>query len=162
MYFFKMISSDRALKLLKSVIIKQSYKYHPNRYLCDDAPTSLWNDKKMVLKLQGLSYLKLTAGSECYKIFEKYIEIAKDMEKKSINDVEPLEMTTEDVPILLRDDVVSEFDQKKQILQNAPISERDYFTAPRNHSSIEQMEFGATQSGKELTFKDPEKERNPS
>ncbi|XP_044733519.1 glutamyl-tRNA(Gln) amidotransferase subunit C, mitochondrial-like [Chrysoperla carnea] len=157
-----MISSDKALKLLKSIITKQSCKSLPNRYLCDEAPTSLWNDKKMVLKLKELSYLQFTANSECYKIFDKYIEIAKDMEKKSINDVEPLEMTMEDVPILLRDDVVSESDQKKQILKNAPISERDYFAAPRNHLSIEQMELEATQSGKEITFKEPEKERNPS
>lgn len=85
-----------------------------------------------VRKIAFLSRLKVDDDkiNDAENEFNKILDWIEQLNEVNTDNVEPLE-SVNDEHLKLRDDVVTEGNQRDEILANAPLSEYGYFVVPK-------------------------------
>lgn len=89
-------------------------------------------DADIVRKIAFLSRLKVDDDkiNDAENEFNKILDWIEQLNEVNTDNVEPLE-SVNDEHLKLRDDVVTEGNQRDEILANAPLSEYGYFVVPK-------------------------------
>ena len=89
-------------------------------------------DADTVRKIAFLSRLKVDYDkiNDAENEFNKILDWIEQLNEVNTDNVEPLE-SVNDEHLKLRDDVVTEGNQRDEILANAPLSEYGYFVVPK-------------------------------
>ena len=89
-------------------------------------------DADTVRKIAFLSRLKVDDDkiNDAENEFNKILNWIEQLNEVNTDNVEPLE-SVNDEHLKLRDDVVTEGNQRDEILANAPLSEYGYFVVPK-------------------------------
>ncbi len=89
-------------------------------------------DADTVRKIAFLSRLKVDDDkiNDAENEFNKILDWIEQLNEVNTDNVEPLE-SVNDEHLKLRDDVVTEGNQRDEILANAPLSEYGYFVVPK-------------------------------
>ena len=90
-------------------------------------PTQI--DDETIEHLERLSLVNF-ANIAGIRRLEEAIKFADQIRVVDTSNVEPLVNVLEDFPLVLRDDEVTEGNVRSAILQNAAVTEDDYFVAP--------------------------------
>ena len=89
-------------------------------------------DADTVRKIAFLSRLKVDDDkiNDAENEYNKILDWIEQLNEVNTDNVEPLE-SVNDEHLKLRDDVVTEGNQRDEILANAPLSEYGYFVVPK-------------------------------
>lgn len=89
-------------------------------------------DKETVKRVAFLSRLKIEDEKieETEHEFNNILKWIEQLDEVNVDGVEPLEAVNE-YPLNLREDVVTEGNQRDEILKNAPMQEHGYFIVPK-------------------------------
>ena len=89
-------------------------------------------DNEIVKKTAGLSRLKIEDDKveATKREFNKILAWIDELNKADTDNVEPL-ISVNDIKLYMRSDEVTQGNQAKEILQNAPSSEYGYFAVPK-------------------------------
>lgn len=89
-------------------------------------------DNALVDRLAELSKLELdtTARDGIKQDLEKILDLVQKLEEVDVTGVEPLIYMTDEKNVL-RKDIVADTVSKEEALQNAPLSDTDYFKVPK-------------------------------
>lgn len=89
-------------------------------------------DKETVKRVAFLSRLKIDDDKieATQDEFNKIINWISELDEVNTDNIEPLISVNEN-NLILREDIVSEGNQSKAILKNAPMSEHGYFVVPK-------------------------------
>ncbi|XP_044760101.1 glutamyl-tRNA(Gln) amidotransferase subunit C, mitochondrial [Coccinella septempunctata] len=97
-------------------------------------------DRETVNLLERLSLVDC-ANEKSLKLIENAVNFASVIHSVDTEGVEPLVTVLEDRPLALREDIVLKDYSKEEILQNAKLTEEDYFVVPPGNVPIEPEEL---------------------
>jgi len=131
-YFCTIKKTDKLVKI-KQLIPETSYK---SRIDPQRLPEKTKIDADTIALLERLSLVDC-ANKQGIETLEAAIEFANQIQLVNTSGVEPLVTVLEDIPLRLREDIVTVGNCKEKILKNATITEEDYFVAPPGNIPLE-------------------------
>ncbi|XP_061401651.1 glutamyl-tRNA(Gln) amidotransferase subunit C, mitochondrial [Musca vetustissima] len=94
-------------------------------------------DSRTLNLLERLSLVNLE-GHEAVEVLQKSINFAENIVKMNTECVEPLYRVLYEDPLRLRSDQVTEGNCRQSVLQNAKVTDEDYFIAPPGNIPLSQ------------------------
>ncbi|XP_013098891.1 glutamyl-tRNA(Gln) amidotransferase subunit C, mitochondrial [Stomoxys calcitrans] len=92
---------------------------------------------KTFLLLERLSLVDID-GDEAQKTVEKSVQFAEKITNINTSNIQPLYMVLYEQPLRLRKDEISEGNCREDILQNASVTDEDYFISPPGNIPLNQ------------------------
>ncbi|XP_066140395.1 glutamyl-tRNA(Gln) amidotransferase subunit C, mitochondrial [Euwallacea fornicatus] len=137
--FRQFCSIKRPQKLIKPLKNLVPEKHFESRIDPQKLPSRTKIDVDTIALLERLSLVDC-ANKKGIDTLEAAIEFADQIQQVDTTGVEPLITVLEDIPLRLREDEVTDGNCKEIILENASLTEEDYFVAPPGNIPLESRE----------------------